>query len=300
MTTVLETIHLKKSFGDVHAVSDVTLAVQKGEVFGFLGPNGAGKTTTIGMILGLLHPTGGEIRLFGEPLTASRTGSLKRVGAVFGAQATLVPYLSARDHLHMAARLYGGIEKARISDILEQVGLTAAAHRQTQQFSTGMKQRLGLAMALLHRPELLILDEPTNGMDPEGMREVRNLIRSLADNGSTVFLSSHLLHEIEQVSDRVAILSHGRILAQDRVQNLLAGTTMVKVRVPNMEQAIAVLQHLPRVVKVQPNGTHLEITGLPSDAVATHLIQSGIIPSEITTVQNNLEDVFLQVTQEVA
>lgn len=300
MTTVLETIRLKKSFGNVHAVSDVSLSVQKGEVFGFLGPNGAGKTTTIGMILGLLYPTGGEIRLFGEPVTPFRTGALKRVGALFGAQATLVPYLTARDHLKMMARLYGGIGKNRMDEVLEQFGLSAAAHRKTEQFSTGMKQRLGLAMALLHKPELLILDEPTNGMDPEGMREVRNLIRSLADSGSTVFLSSHLLHEIEQVSDRVAIISHGRVLAEDRVETLLAGSKVVRLRIPNMEQAIASLQGLPGVSRLQPNGVHLEVTGLPSEVVARHLLQSGIIPSEITTSQNNLEDVFLQITQEVA
>jgi ABC-type multidrug transport system ATPase subunit len=300
MTVVLETIHLNKSFGAVQAVADVTLTVQQGEVFGFLGPNGAGKTTTIGMILGLLFPTAGEIRLFGEPVTPNRTSPLKRVGALFGAQATLVPYLSARVHLQITAQLYGGVDKQRLEAILEQVGLAGAAERNAGQFSTGMKQRLGLAMALLHRPELLILDEPTNGMDPEGMREVRNLIRALADAGTTVFLSSHLLHEIEQVSDRVAILSQGRILAQDRVQNLLGGSTVVRVRVPNMEQALASLRRLPGGTTIAPNGNHLEITGLQAEEVVAHLFHDGITPSEITTSQKDLEQVFLQLTHEAA
>ncbi len=298
MTSVLETQHLRKAFGDVLAVADVSLRVERGEVFGFLGPNGAGKTTTIGMILGLIHPTAGEIRLFGEPVTPQRTTPLRRVGSLFGAQATLIPYLSAYDHLKMTAQLYGGGSAKRITNLLDQVGLTTAAHRKTGQFSTGMKQRLGLAMALLHAPELLILDEPTNGMDPEGMREVRNLIRSLANRGTTVFLSSHLLHEIEQVADRVAILNRGQILAQDRVQTLLAGSSVVRLRVPNMDLAVASLRLLPGVKTVERNGTHLEVTGLPSATIAAHLIQDGIIPSEITTTQNDLEQVFLQVTHE--
>ncbi len=298
MTSVLETQHLRKAFGDVLAVADVSLRVERGEVFGFLGPNGAGKTTTIGMILGLIHPTAGEIRLFGEPVTPQRTTPLRRVGSVFGAQATLIPYLSAHDHLKMTAQLYGDVSRGRITSLLDQVGLTSAAHRKTGQFSTGMKQRLGLAMALLHAPELLILDEPTNGMDPEGMREVRNLIRSLAHRGTTVFLSSHLLHEIEQVADRVAILNRGQILAQDRVQTLLAGTSVVRLRVPNMDIAVASLRLLPGVKTVERNGTHLEVTGLPSETIAAHLIQDGIIPSEITATQNDLEQVFLQVTHE--
>ncbi|MBK8025067.1 MAG: ABC transporter ATP-binding protein [Chloroflexi bacterium] len=302
MSAVLETRSLKKTFGAVQAVVDVSLSVQRGEIFGFLGPNGAGKTTTIGMILGLLHPTAGEVRLFGEPVTPFHTAPLQRVGALFGAQATLVPYLSARDHLRMSAQLYGGADRRitdqRIAAILDRVGLSEAASRSAGQFSTGMKQRLGLGMALLHNPELLVLDEPTNGMDPEGMRHVRNLIRSLADNGTTVFLSSHLLHEIEQVADRVAILSHGRVVALDSVQTLLAGAKGVRIRVPDIARAVAALRRLPGVAGVEPNGSHIDVAGLPSETIATYLIGEGIIPSEITTSQNDLEEVFLQVTHE--
>lgn len=298
MSAVLETQHLRKAFGDVLAVADVSLRVERGEVFGFLGPNGAGKTTTIGMILGLIHPTAGEIRLFGEAVTPANTAPLQRVGSVFGAQATLIPYLSAYDHLVMTGRLHGTVDPAHINRLLEQVGLQAAAHRKAGQFSTGMKQRLGLAMALLHSPELLILDEPTNGMDPEGMREVRNLIRTLAYRGTTVFLSSHLLHEIEQVADRLAILNRGQVLAQDRVQTLLAGSSIVRLQVPNQELAVASLRFLPGVTRLDRNGAYLDISGLPAATIAAHLIHDGIIPSEITTLQNDLEQVFLQVTHE--
>ena len=205
METVLRTEGLEKRFGPVRAVDGVSLAVERGEVFGFLGPNGAGKTTTIGMVLGLIHPTAGEVFLFGEPLTPARPGVLRRVGALVGATAALVPYLSARGNLHLVARLQGAKAAARIDEVLDLVGLREAADRKAGDFSTGMKQRLGLAMALLHQPDLLILDEPTNGMDPAGMREVRNMLRALADGGTTVFLSSHLLHEIQQ--SRGAVLN---------------------------------------------------------------------------------------------
>jgi len=296
----LKTRHLRKYFGEVHAVEDVSLDIDAGEVFGFLGPNGAGKTTTIGMMLGLIYPTAGEIEIFGQPVTPSQTAPLQRVGALVGAQPSLIPYLSARDNIQIIADLHPGVTSARIDEVLELVKLTDAAKRKAGKFSTGMKQRLGLAMALVHRPELLILDEPTNGMDPAGMREVRNLLRALAENGTTIFLSSHLLHEVEQICDRVAVLNHGAIVAQGRVSELLSGGTAVRVRVSNPQEAATLLRQLPGVEAVEPNGVYVTVTGCDSQTVVAHLAQHGIIPSEVITPQNDLESLFMQLTQEAS
>lgn len=217
---ILQTDGLSKNFGAVTAVQSINLRVQQGEVFGFLGPNGAGKTTTIGMVLGLIHPSAGRISLFDQPVTPSQNGALKQVGSLVGAP-SLLPYLTARQHLQLVAKLHDGVDNGRINELLEMVGLTHAAERKVKGFSTGMKQRLGLAVALLPRPALVILDEPTNGLDPAGMREVRTLIRQLADDGVTIFLSSHLLHEVEQVCDRIAVIRQGQIVAQGAVDELL-------------------------------------------------------------------------------
>lgn len=297
MTSTLQTHNLRKYFGEVHAVEDVSLDVQAGEVFGFLGPNGAGKTTTIGMMLGLIFPTAGEITILGEAVTPQQTNALKRVGALVGAQPSFIPFLSARQNIQVVADLHPGVTRARVNDVLELVKLTEAADRKAGKFSTGMKQRLGLGMALVHRPELLILDEPTNGMDPAGMREVRTLLRALADEGTTVFLSSHLLHEVEQVCDRVAVLNRGAIVAQGRVEELLKGDAAVKVRVPDPGKAADTLRSLPGVETVTRNGAFVTVTGRESEAVVAHLAQHGIIPSEVTTPQSDLESLFMQLTQ---
>jgi ABC-2 type transport system ATP-binding protein len=293
---VLQITNLKKYFGAVHAVDGVSLSVQHGEVFGFLGPNGAGKTTTIGMILGLLHPTAGEIKLFNEPVSPARNAPLHRVGALVGAPA-LTPYLSARQNLQLLARLQDGISAQHISETLNRAGLSEAADRKAGKFSSGMKQRLGLAMALLHNPELLILDEPTNGMDPAGMREIRILLRELADQGVTVFLSSHLLHEVEQVCDRVAVLKEGKVVAQGAVNELLGGKTVVRVRVPSPSEAAAVLLTLSGARDIHPNGAYVTVGGVSSQEVVAHLASNSIIPSEVTTGQNDLESLFLELTQ---
>jgi ABC-2 type transport system ATP-binding protein len=294
---ILQTTDLKKYFGSVHAVDGVSLAVQQGEVFGFLGPNGAGKTTTIGMVLGLLRPTAGNIRLFELPLSPEQNAPLRRVGALVGSP-SVVPYLSARDNLDLLARLHPGTKEGRINEILEQVGLLEAARRKAGKFSSGMKQRLGLAMALLSKPELLILDEPTNGMDPAGMREIRILLRSLADQGVTVFLSSHLLHEVEQVCDRVAVLNKGKIVAQGAVNELLGQKQVVRVRVPSPAEATEALSSLPGVKDIQPNGAYVAVSGVSSQDVVAHLVAHNIVPSEISAGQNDLESLFLELTQE--
>jgi ABC-type multidrug transport system ATPase subunit len=271
--------------------------VPRGQVYGFLGPNGAGKTTTIGIILGLTHPTAGSVHLFGNALTPESNQALNRVGALVGAP-SLVPYLSARKNLELVARLSPGLPANRIEEILERVDLSEAADRAAGRFSSGMKQRLGLAMALLHEPELLVLDEPTNGMDPAGMREVRLLLRELASTGVTIFLSSHLLHEIEQVCDQVAVLDKGRLIAQGKVDNLLGKRSLVKVRVDAPVEAARLLEKLPGAEDVQPNGVYVSVGNVTSKQVVAHLVAGGVVPSEVANVNNDLESIFLELTQE--
>lgn len=294
---VLKTHGLKKTFGEVHAVDGISLTVARGQVYGFLGPNGSGKTTTIGLILGLLHPSAGSITLFGEQVTPFHTQPLRRVGALVGAP-SVVPYLSARQNLQLLARLTPDLPLGRVDEILEIVDLSQAAHRPSGQFSTGMKQRLGIGMSLLHTPELLILDEPTNGMDPAGMREIRNLISGLAARGVTIFLSSHLLHEVEQICDRVGILKRGNLVAEGSVEELLSGNAVVKVRVAPTLEAVRLLQSLPGCHHIRPNGAYVTVSGVSSQAVVSHLASNGVVPSEVTTGGLDLESIFLELTED--
>lgn len=293
---ILQTDDLSKNFGAVTAVQSVNLRVQQGEVFGFLGPNGAGKTTTIGMVLGLIHPSAGRITLFDQPVTPHQNGALKQVGSLVGAP-SLVPYLTARQNLQLVAKLHDGVNDGRINQVLELVGLTAAAERKVKGFSTGMKQRLGLGAALLHRPALIILDEPTNGLDPAGMREVRTLIRQLADDGITIFLSSHLLHEVEQVCDRIAVIRQGKIVAQGAVDDLLSQSGQsVRLKVKNPAQAGELLAQLPQA-HIVTNGAYVQVSGVESETAVAHLTQHGIIPSEVTVQKSDLESLFLELTK---
>jgi ABC-2 type transport system ATP-binding protein len=293
---VIRTEGLKKHFRAVKAVDGVDLEVRRGEVFGFLGPNGAGKTTTIGMLLGLVHPTAGTVEILGRPVTLGQNGALRRVGALVGVPG-LYPYLSGRDNLRLLAQLLGRAGHQRVEQVLAQVGLVEAAGRKVSGYSTGMKQRLGLAAALLHRPQLLILDEPTNGLDPAGMRDVRELLRSLTADGTSVFLSSHLLHEVEQVCDRAAVLNQGRVVAMGAVGDL-RGEHVVRVRVPDPPAAAAVLGALPGASRIVPNGHYVEVHGAAGEAVVALLVAHGIVPGEVTTGQADLESVFLAVTQQ--
>ncbi len=294
---VLETRDLSKTYGKLKAVDAVNISAFEGEVFGFLGPNGAGKTTTLGMALGLIHPTGGEVSIFGRRVTPNHTGVLKEVGALLGA-AAFVPYLSAWENLDLVRRLCPGIGKQRIAEVLELVGLSESARRKAGPFATGMKQRLGLAMALLHHPRFVILDEPTNGLDPAGMREFRQLLRSLVEDGTTVLLSSHLLNEVQQVCDRIAVLNRGRVVAQGRVDELLtAGKPAVRLTVRDGSAALPLLRSLRGVEQVQCSDEHtLIVVGVTSQDVMDHLLQHHVIPSEITAQKSDLESLFMDVT----
>ena len=294
--TVLETKDLTKIFGRHKAVDTVNISAYEGEVFGFLGPNGAGKTTTLGMALGLVHPTAGEVTVLGQRVTPNHAQALKDVGALLGAPA-FVPYLSARDNIELVARLSPGVDRKRISEVIELVGLTDAARKKVSKFSTGMKQRVGLALALVHRPRFVILDEPTNGLDPAGMREIRQLLRTLAASGTSVLLSSHLLNEVQQVCDRIAVLNNGRVVAQGRVDELLNGQKpAVRRTVSDAEAAVRSFEMLPGVEKVQASGNSLLVVGVSNQAVMDHLLQHHIIPTEITAQKTDLESLFMDLT----
>ncbi|MGE5775015.1 MAG: ABC transporter ATP-binding protein [Chloroflexota bacterium] len=293
---VLETKDLTKTYGKLKAVDAVNITAYEGEVFGFLGPNGAGKTTTLGMVLGLVHPTQGDVYVLGERVTPNHVHALKDVGALLGAPA-FVPYLSAWDNLELVARLTPGVDEKRIVEVLELVGLIDAAHRKVGKFSTGMKQRVGLAMALIHRPRFVILDEPTNGLDPAGMREIRQLLRSLAENGTSVLLSSHLLNEVQQVCDRIAVLNKGAVVAQGRVDELLNGQKpSVRLTVSDTSLAVRALESLSGIENVQTSGNTLIVLGVTSQDVMNHLLQQHVIPTEITAQKSDLESLFMDVT----
>jgi ABC-2 type transport system ATP-binding protein len=295
---VLQTFNLSKHYGPVRAVAGIDLPVYRGEVFGFLGPNGAGKTTTIGMAMGLIHSTTGHVELFGEPVGPAHVAPLRRVGALVGAP-SFVPYFSARRNLELVARLYPGVGAARIDEVIDLVDIAHAADRPVKGYSTGMKQRLGLAAALVHRPELILLDEPTNGLDPAGMREVRDLLRQLAADGTTVFLSSHLLHEVEQTCDRVAVLKQGQIVAHGRVGELLGQQQVVRVRVPSPTAARdALVQAGIAASQLRANGTYLEVAGLPGEDIVRHLAAHDIYPREVISQGSDLEATFLELTKE--
>lgn len=269
----IETTGLSKRFGHQLAVDGVDLAVPKGSVFGFLGPNGSGKTTTIRLMLGLAAATSGSVRLLGEEMPAQLRGVLPRVGALVEGPA-FYPFLSGAANLHRfdAADPHApaATRKARVQSALERVGLTHAADKKVRAYSLGMKQRLGIANALLAPRELLILDEPTNGLDPQGTREVRSLVRSLAADGATVFVSSHLLAEVEQICTHAAIMSAGRLVAQGTLAELRQdGQGRIRVLTPDAGAAAEVLARLGLSPAVD----------VPTDAGAPGQAGSGSIAS---------------------
>jgi ABC-2 type transport system ATP-binding protein len=294
---ILRTTGLTKYFGKLAAVKDLNIELRRGEVFGFLGPNGAGKSTTVGMILGLVTPTAGNIELFGLKLDSHRWAALRRVGAIIEEPA-FYPYLSGRDNLDTLARAIGGIKYTKIDEVLERVNLLDRANDKYSHYSLGMKQRLGIASTLLRDPELIILDEPTSGLDPAGTKEVRDLIPQLAHERRAVFLCSHLLHEVELVCDRVAIIKQGIMIANAPVQELLTKGQLLQIKVEDQAQALAVLRDVSwiRSVKTE-NG--LLIVDAPKDSasrVNQTLAEHNIFASELVSRSVSLESVFLQLT----
>ncbi|MEW6227833.1 MAG: ABC transporter ATP-binding protein [Bacillota bacterium] len=261
----IRTADLTKAFGTRKAVDSVSLEVKTGEVFGFLGPNGAGKTTTINMILGLTRPTSGHVEILGQRVGWACAAARRHVGSLLdGVQ--FYPYLSARANLQVFAKALDSVSGRRVDEVLDLVGLLGRARDRVMGYSQGMKRRLALALALLHDPVVLVLDEPASGLDPSGIKEMRDLMKSLASDGKAVFLSSHLLHEVEIICDKVAILRQGVVLAQGRVDELLGRTPAVELAVDRPDEAEKVLSAQPGVSGVRRDGERLVVEYLAHQA----------------------------------
>ena len=288
---VLRTRGLTKRFGDLVAVDNLDLEVRRGEVLGFLGPNGSGKSTTVGMILGLIRPTAGSVDRMGIPL--------QRIGAIIEGPA-FYPFLSGRDNLRALALAVNGMGERDIEQVLRLVGLGSSAHRKYQTYSLGMKQRLGIASTLLCDPELVILDEPTNGLDPAGQQEIRALIPRLAEEGRSVLLASHLLHEVEQICDRVAILRRGKLLAEGLISELTQQQAYLEIGVSDLATARELLSGLEGVggVTIEEGFLHVDADASSGSLITKTLAEAGIYVSSLSQKHNSLEDVFLELTAE--
>ena len=292
---VIETTSLTKHYGSIVAVDGLSMSVPRGHVFGLLGPNGSGKTTTMSMLLGLVRPTAGGFSLFGS--SDGLEAALHRVGAIIESP-SFYPYLTGRQNLLYFQGISGRGASQDIDGLLERVGLEGRGDHRFRTYSLGMKQRLGLAYSLLGDPELLFLDEPTNGMDPSGMAEVRDLIRSLGTGGRTVLLSSHLLHEVEQVCDSVAILSKGKLIAQGDVADLLRSQDQIRIKTTDNAKAVEVLSALDWLEEVKTADGEV-VVAAPSDRapeLSTTLGRSEVYVTDISTGQKSLESYFLEVT----
>ncbi|MCU9614527.1 ABC transporter ATP-binding protein [Caldibacillus lycopersici] len=299
MEYIVETRKLTKRFGKEFAVSDLAMKIPKGEIYGFLGPNGAGKTTTIRMLLGLMQPTAGSVRIFGSDLKKDRINILKKVGSLVE-NPSYYPHLTAAENLEVLRKIYG-TEKNRVNEVLEIVRLSDVANKKVKGFSLGMKQRLGIAAALLNRPELLILDEPTNGLDPSGIIEIRNLIKRLPSiYGMTIVISSHLLSEIDQIATTVGIVSKGKMIFQDSIDVMRTFSKQsVVVKVNESEKAWRSLMakgiqgelHDGKILLVDK--TDQEIA-----AIIRNLVQNGHDIYRVEEDKRSLEDIFLQMTAE--
>ena len=306
---VLEVRDLTKKFGDFVAVENLSFAVQRGDVYGFLGPNGSGKSTTIRTVLGLVKPTSGEIQVFGRPVG----GPEGREGmAGFVDAPGFYGYLSARDNLKLLAAADKRKKESPVERVLETVGLSERARDKVKTYSTGMKQRLAIAAALLREPEFLILDEPTNGLDPGGMRDIRALVRRLAGEGLTIFLSSHLLAEVEQLCNRVTVIGRGRLLAEGTLAEVVQGANghlSYRLVVGNAREALRMLDRSSGVeASVPAEGTdgldgtageeiRLSVGLEEVGPVVRELVTGGVEVRALVPVRPNLEDLFLELTE---
>ncbi|MFQ5381619.1 MAG: ABC transporter ATP-binding protein [Dehalococcoidia bacterium] len=291
---------LCRSFGDNVVLDGLDLEVRKGEVFGFLGPNGSGKTTTIRLLLGLLRPSAGEIELFEEPMTRTDPAHLRRIGAMVESPA-FYPYLSGRDNLKVLARM-AGLDDRRVDETIELAGLGDGARRPFGNYSVGMRQRLGFAATLLGDPDLLILDEPTTGLDPDAQREFKELMPRLRERGKTVFISSHSLEQVAAVCSSVAILSNGKRAASGGVDRLLRASPVVRVRAADLEAAAAALREREWVESVAREEGWLKVTVAPDacDRVNEVLVASGIVAYEIRVEGRTLESIYHEVVNREA
>ncbi len=294
-SAALETHDLSKHYGRLVALDRLNLTVRPGEVYGLIGPNGAGKTTLLRLVLGLARPTNGGVRILGEH--AGTPAGLARIGSVVETPA-FYPYLSGYDNLRVLGA-YAGVGTDRIGPALERVGLADRGRDKVSGYSLGMRQRLGLAGAYLKDPDLYLLDEPTNGLDPHGIAAMRDVIRELAKGGKTVLLSSHLLAEVEQVCDRIGIIHHGKLLLEETVGEV-RGAGRLLVRAEPLAEAAAIAERLSGIERVEQHDGALRIEIDVSRAAELNraLVTAGIEVSELRSVAHTLEDVFLRLTGE--
>ncbi|GAB2858635.1 ABC transporter ATP-binding protein [Actinoallomurus bryophytorum] len=292
---LVETAKLTKIYGRRRAVDDLDLRVRAGEVYGFLGPNGAGKTTTMKMLLGLIRPTSGTAEVLGAP--PGDPAALAKIGMLVETPA-FYPYLSGRDNLRVLAR-YAAVPESRIDAALETVDLSSRDRDRFATYSLGMKQRLGVAAALLKDPDLLIMDEPTNGLDPAGMADMRRLMRGLGDAGRTILLSSHMLSEVEEICDRVGVIFQSRLIREGTVDQLRGGGAL-QVTADPLDAAELVVKRLVDAdhVTVQDGRLRLRTTREDAARINRELVVAGIDVLELTWAERTLEDVFLEMTTE--
>jgi len=297
--SVIKVQHISKHFGSLKAVDDLSFEVLAGQVFGFLGQNGSGKSTTIRMLLSLIHPSSGSIEIFGQSIEKNRAAILEQVGAIIE-RPDLYPYLSAKEHLQLFAKVRKQkITANAIDETLVKVGLANRANDKVQTFSLGMKQRLGIAIALVHNPSLIILDEPTNGLDPQGIADIRELIKKLAkEEGKTVFVSSHLLSEIEQVANQILIIHQGKKMVEGVTKELLDPQKRI-VQIKTMDDAgtlqVIVAGSFSNYLLPRKEGIFLKIPTYEIPLLNESLIKAGVSLLGIET-KNSLEDYFLQIT----
>jgi len=298
--SIVQTSNLSKLFKKRWAVNNLNLEVRRGDIFGFLGPNGAGKSTTIRMLLSLIRPTRGNVSLFGHPLSSRRFDALKRVGGIVE-KPDFYLYLTAKKNLEVIGALQGGASSKRISEVLDLVGLGSRAEDKVKTYSHGMKQRLGIAQALLGDPELIVLDEPTSGLDPQGMKEVRQLILHLSrDRKKTIFLSSHLLSEIEMVANRMAIINKGELVVQGEVSKLLEeGEQYVMIKGEPAKEIRTVLRAERKIVRdfTEHDGqfdVKMAFDDVP--ALNKRLVRGGVDVRALVP-RRSLEEFFLSITE---
>lgn len=309
--TVLSVQHLRKKIGRKWIVKDVTFEVQEGEVFGFLGPNGAGKTTTIRMLVDLIRPTEGKVTICGYDVRRQPEQALAYVGSIVE-NPEVYPYLTGWENLQHFGRMLPGVDEQRISEVVDVVGLDQRIHDKVKTYSLGMRQRLGIAQALLGRPKLLILDEPTNGLDPKGIKELRLFIRRLAEEGLAVFVSSHLLSEIQLLCDRVAIISRGRVLAVGAVEELISeNSNYIVWELSPRDRGLKLLEEsgITMIPEVDAVLDDTIIAGLSEEAIVTQmlpddvqavlprLVAEGIRIHAVQRINPTLEQLFLELTE---
>ena len=294
---MLRITNLHKTFkGNIKAVQGISVEVEKGDVFGFLGPNGAGKSTTIRMVLGLIKPDEGEVFIDGVDLSSNKLKALERVGALVEGPA-FYNYLSAYENLEIFATYSGGVPKGRIEEVLNMVGLSGQSTKKVTNYSMGMKQRLGIAQALLNKPKLIILDEPTNGLDPYGVQEMRDLVKSLSKENITVFISSHILSEIEQICNKVLIINKGKTVAKGLVNELLnPQKNIYELSSPYPDKLIKIITRKRELAVVSTEPIRLAISSGKPEEILESLIKEGAVIRSYFPYKPSLEDFFFKMT----